>query len=267
MGGLPAGKSDYSPFGNSFPSTDIPEGESRYAGLMTDAESDSIYMRMRHYDPNMGGFLTPDPYYHFGGCNLYQYVGADPVSEEDPFGLFSSEEINGLLFLGNVYWTTGKDTYALFKRGDISGVKVDPPLMIAKLMLRFTGGPLGAAISVESAVRGLYGEVDRTVHGQADPISALFTIGSAGYASYSAAYWLGPSITNAFFGMSAGAVGLSGGILSAGLIAEAYCLWQAKQATWNILEGLYNMGDGDIGVGWNRFTCGLFRMQMDRFRR
>jgi RHS repeat-associated protein len=39
------------------------------------------------YDPVLGRFLTRDPIQEGGGINLYQFVGNNPVSHIDPFGL------------------------------------------------------------------------------------------------------------------------------------------------------------------------------------
>ena len=44
--------------------------------------------RNRHYHPELGRFLQPDPL-HFGGkdLNLYRYCHNDPINHTDPFGL------------------------------------------------------------------------------------------------------------------------------------------------------------------------------------
>jgi len=46
-----------------------------------------VYMRNRWYDPNTGRFTQEDPIGFAGGSNLYAYVGNNPVSFSDPFGL------------------------------------------------------------------------------------------------------------------------------------------------------------------------------------
>jgi RHS repeat-associated protein len=46
-----------------------------------------VYMRNRWYDPNTGRFTQEDPIGYAGGINLYGYVGNNPVSYTDPFGL------------------------------------------------------------------------------------------------------------------------------------------------------------------------------------
>jgi RHS repeat-associated protein len=51
-----------------------------------------VYMRNRWYDPNTGRFTQEDPIGHAGGINLYGYVGNNPVSFSDPFGLCPPED-------------------------------------------------------------------------------------------------------------------------------------------------------------------------------
>jgi len=50
-----------------------------------------VYMRNRWYDPNTGRFTQEDPIGYAGGSNLYAYVGNNPVSFSDPFGLMACE--------------------------------------------------------------------------------------------------------------------------------------------------------------------------------
>jgi RHS repeat-associated protein len=52
------------------------------------AESHGLYfMRARYYDPEVGRFINKDPIGYEGGMNLYGYVGGNPVSWIDPWGL------------------------------------------------------------------------------------------------------------------------------------------------------------------------------------
>ncbi|MEA5446865.1 RHS repeat-associated core domain-containing protein, partial [Gammaproteobacteria bacterium AB-CW1] len=63
-----------------------------------------IHMNGRVYDPNLGRFLSPDPFVQFPessqGFNRYTYVGNDPLSHTDPSGYFASALL-GAVFSGD----------------------------------------------------------------------------------------------------------------------------------------------------------------------
>jgi len=60
-----------------------------FGGASTPSSSTGFtYMRNRWYDPQTGRFLTQDPIGLAGGVNLYAYAGNDPISYDDPFGLW-----------------------------------------------------------------------------------------------------------------------------------------------------------------------------------
>jgi hypothetical protein len=46
-----------------------------------------MYYRARYYNPRTARFISEDPIGLAGGVNLYGYVGGDPVSYADPYGL------------------------------------------------------------------------------------------------------------------------------------------------------------------------------------
>jgi RHS repeat-associated protein len=51
-------------------------------------ETSSYYCRARSYDPSAGRFLREDPLgVNAGRVNFYSYVGNNPISRIDPFGL------------------------------------------------------------------------------------------------------------------------------------------------------------------------------------
>jgi RHS repeat-associated protein len=76
---------EYDPWGN------LLQGSSTsgyaFTGREWDSETGLYFYRARYYDPGTTRFLSEDPIGLEGGVNLYTYVGNDPVSFNDPYGL------------------------------------------------------------------------------------------------------------------------------------------------------------------------------------
>ena len=62
-----------------------------FAGAYTDANSGLLYLINRYYDPATGQFLTVDPGVAVTG-QPYAYAGGDPVNQDDPTGLASTQK-------------------------------------------------------------------------------------------------------------------------------------------------------------------------------
>jgi RHS repeat-associated protein len=78
----------YLPFGELSSSTGSVANPFQYvgqAGVMNDGNG-LEFMRARFYSPTDGRFITRDPIGLLGGTNLYDYVGNNPVSFDDPSG-------------------------------------------------------------------------------------------------------------------------------------------------------------------------------------
>lgn len=73
--------------------TDI--NEYTFGGQRLDPESGLYHFHFRQYDPVAGVWTTPDPISVFGGVNLYQYVGNNPVNYRDWLGLSEISDVNG----------------------------------------------------------------------------------------------------------------------------------------------------------------------------
>ncbi|PYL63716.1 MAG: hypothetical protein DMF25_09645, partial [Verrucomicrobia bacterium] len=58
-----------------------------FTGLYRHPNSNLDFATYRVYDPNLGRWISRDPIEEDGGINLYEYVGSNPLSRIDPFGL------------------------------------------------------------------------------------------------------------------------------------------------------------------------------------
>ena len=81
------------PFGKTLPNEDVDgdgvnfEFNLRFAGQYYDVETALHYNYFRDYDPSTGRYVQSDPIGLAGGLNTYGYVGGNPLSYSDPYGL------------------------------------------------------------------------------------------------------------------------------------------------------------------------------------
>ena len=76
----------YEPFGKALSSGSPSNNASQYTGRENDGTGLYFY-RGRYYSPQLQRFISEDPIGLLGGANLYAYVGNNPISYIDPFGL------------------------------------------------------------------------------------------------------------------------------------------------------------------------------------
>lgn len=88
--GVIAQEIDYDEFGNVTLNTNPTFQPLGFAGGLYDSDTKLVKFGARDYDPVIGRWLTKDPIGFAGGdTNLYAYVGGNPMSYVDPFGLWS----------------------------------------------------------------------------------------------------------------------------------------------------------------------------------
>ncbi len=84
-GGDNTAKVAYGPFGETDGLSGISHG---YTGQCFDSETGLYYYRARHYNPNTGSFVQPDPAVRWVNVlNSYAYVSNNPLNLTDPLGL------------------------------------------------------------------------------------------------------------------------------------------------------------------------------------
>jgi RHS repeat-associated protein len=74
----------------------------RYPGQYFDAESGTNYNLLRNYEPAIARYQQSDPLGLAGGIGSYAYVGGNPFSLTDPYGLFGMDDM-----WAGVYAVTG----------------------------------------------------------------------------------------------------------------------------------------------------------------
>jgi RHS repeat-associated protein len=93
--GAAISRSEYLPYGESWVQTGDKGYSPKYNGQELDGESEFYYYNARHYDPQIGRFISADTVVDgattSAGWNRYMYVHGNPVMYKDPSGHFSAE--------------------------------------------------------------------------------------------------------------------------------------------------------------------------------
>jgi RHS repeat-associated protein len=82
---------DYDPYGRRTELTEDLHADFGFTGHFYHAPSGLHLALYRAYDADAGRWLSRDPIGEDGGLNLYDYVGNNPLTETDPFGLWGRD--------------------------------------------------------------------------------------------------------------------------------------------------------------------------------
>ena len=109
----------YDAFGQTRKEMGHVDNDFRFTGEQMDDETGLIYLRARYYDPNVGRFISKDPFTGFvsdtQSLNRYSYVRNNPVRFVDPWGLLYLDISVGA---GSpVYYVGGSYTISIGERG------------------------------------------------------------------------------------------------------------------------------------------------------
>jgi len=100
---------EYDPWGKISRSEGGGEGIIRFTGQKLDVESGLLYYGGRYYDPELGRFISPDPFvqemFNPQSLNRYAYVTNNPVNYIDPSGYFHRHKKQSGGFWDSIFGT------------------------------------------------------------------------------------------------------------------------------------------------------------------
>ena len=101
----------YGSFGEEVSSTEAHSNDFKYAGEQAESDTGLIYLRARYYDPEIGRFISRDPFSGYMSVpesqNMYAYAHNNPVRFVDPSG----ECVDTLWDAANFIYDIGKISY------------------------------------------------------------------------------------------------------------------------------------------------------------
>ncbi|PRC90562.1 RHS repeat-associated core domain-containing protein [Solimicrobium silvestre] len=134
------------------------------SGSSLDAETNLHQNYYRNYDPNSGRYIESDPLGLGGGISTYGYVGGNPLSFDDPFGLCitqaQADAISAGLggFVGGYIGSGGKWQVGVLT-GVVGGIAgyISSDTGISGNVVAGTAGGIGYAAKGGGGVPGIIG--------------------------------------------------------------------------------------------------------------
>ena len=101
---------DYDPYGRTTKLSGGLDADFGYTGHYVHAPSGLYLTLFRAYDADSGRWLNEDPIGEAGGINLYGYVGNNPISYVDPYGLAIGDWWDGRTYFNSGFTESWSDS-------------------------------------------------------------------------------------------------------------------------------------------------------------
>ncbi|MBI2985926.1 MAG: hypothetical protein HYY45_04080 [Deltaproteobacteria bacterium] len=218
---------EYDPWGKVSREEGIGDSIRRFTGKMLDPESGLYYYGGRYYDPELGRFISPDPFVPQPGdpqsFNRYSYVGNNPVNYIDPSGYKKKKGGFFRRFFGAIV-------------GAIVGIVswgLGAPAMLAGAIGGATAGAVNSGINGGNFAANVFGGafLGGIAGGIGPPLAGAYGGGFLGAVASGAVTGavvgaIGTGIYGGKFGQNVG-YGALGGAITAAAFYGGYKLWQS----------------------------------------
>jgi RHS repeat-associated protein len=151
-GGKIVTQHEYLPFGETWITEGDKKNAPKYNSQELDKESGYYFYNARHYDPEIGRFVTADNIvngeYDTQGWNRYSYVKNNPVVYKDPTG----HVIDTVLDVGFLLYDAGSAVYHAAK-GDEEALKEDLVALTVDAACTLIPGATGGGLAARGAMK------------------------------------------------------------------------------------------------------------------